>query len=222
MAEAASESDAGWPLGTGNPAADGMISPPDLVPAIRDAAPRLGAVRLVAIDGPSGSGKTVFAHALVAALRADGLVTALVPTDDFATWDEPVQWWPRLVDGVLEPMRRGESGRYRRVEWPGGEPVLGSWVDVVPPEVLVLEGVSSARRAVAGSLSLAVWLELPDAAARLEAAVARDGAATRPHLRRWQAFEDRWFAADDTRSRVDAVIVRTPELLPPDAANSAE
>ena len=183
-----------------------MAEAGDLVPRIRAAAPLLGPVRLVAVDGPSGSGKTVFARALVAALRADGARTALVPTDDFATWDEPVQWWPRLVDGVLEPLRRGEPGQYQRVEWPDGEPVLGAWVDVEVPEVLVLEGVSSARQPVAEALSLAVWVELPDAATRLDRAVARDGAGTRPHLQRWQEFERRWFAADATRSRADVLI----------------
>ena len=47
--------------------------------------PRLGAVRLIAIDGPSGAGKTVIAARLAADLRAEGVPTALVPTDHFAT-----------------------------------------------------------------------------------------------------------------------------------------
>ncbi|WP_450104035.1 uridine kinase family protein [Saccharopolyspora rosea] len=179
-----------------------------LVERIRTAPPRLGAVRVVAVDGPSGSGKTVFARELAGALRASGSDVAVVPTDDFAIWDEPVQWWPRLVSGVLEPLRRGEPGRYRRVEWPDGEPVPGEWVTVDPPEVLVLEGVSAARRSAAGSLSLVVWVEVPDPALRLERAVARDGESTRPFLRRWQEFERDWFAADGTRSRADVRVHR--------------
>ncbi|GAA4863607.1 hypothetical protein [Saccharopolyspora cebuensis] len=171
---------------------------------VRAAPPRLGGVRLVAVDGPSGSGKTVFARRLVAELT--GLAVALVPTDDFATWDDPVDWWPRLATGVLDPLRRGEPGGYRRIEWPDGRPRPGARVAVPVPDVLVVEGMSAARREVAPELSLTIWVELPDPALRLERAVARDGEQTRAELRRWQHFEHRWFPTDDTRTRADLVI----------------
>lgn len=170
---------------------------------VRAAAPRLGGVRLVAVDGPSGAGKSTFADALVAELAADGTTVRLVRTDDFATWDEPVEWWPRLVEGVLEPLRGNRRGRYRRVEWPDGRPVLGAVVEVDVPEVLVVEGVSSARRVVSDSLSVVVWIEGPDATLRLQRAVAREGEANREHLRRWQEFECAWFVEDDTPARAD-------------------
>ncbi|WP_420810214.1 uridine kinase family protein [Halopolyspora algeriensis] len=170
------------------------------------APPRLGAVRLVAVDGPSGSGKSTVADALVAELAGRGTDVRLVRTDDFATWDAPVQWWPRLVEGVLDPLSRGERGRYRRVEWPRGEPVAGATVDVEVPEVLLVEGVSAARRSIAELLSLAVWVEFADESQRLERAVTREGEASRPHLRRWQEFEREWFGTDGTRSRADVVL----------------
>ncbi len=178
----------------------------DLVERVRAARPLLGPVKLVAVDGPSGSGKTCFAQQLLAALTGAGMRATVVPTDDFATWDEPVQWWPRLVSGVLEPLRRGRPGGYRRIEWPDGEPVLGAHVTVPVPEVLVLEGVSAARREISDRVSVAVWVEEPDPALRLERAVRRDGPRTRPHLQRWQEFERSWFAADGTRARADVVV----------------
>jgi hypothetical protein len=48
---------------------------------------------------------------------------------------------------------------------------------------------------------------VPDAGERLRRAVARDGEASRAHLRRWQAFERGWFAVDDTKSRADRVVL---------------
>lgn len=174
-----------------------------IVERVRAAPPRLGGVRLVAVDGPSGAGKSTFAAALVARLGEDA---RLISTDDFATWDDPVRWWPELAEGVLEPLRRGERGRYRRVEWPRGEPVPGALVEVPVPDVLVVEGVSAARSSVAELVSLTVWVELPGEARRLERAVARDGAAARPHLRRWQEFERTWFTTDGTRDRADVVV----------------
>lgn len=174
-----------------------------LVARVQVVPPRLGSVRLVALDGPSGSGKSTLADALVAGLRCAGLDVALVRTDYFATWDEPVQWWPRLVDGVLMPLAQGVAGRYRCTEWPEGRPVLGDWVDVDVPDVLVCEGVSAARRSISDQLSLAIWVELPDSAQRRERAVERDGEQVRGELRRWQRFEQLWFAIDDTRNRAD-------------------
>ncbi|SDD85946.1 uridine kinase family protein [Actinokineospora iranica] len=165
---------------------------------------RLGAVRLVAVDGPSGSGKSTFAAALVTAL---GERAAVVSTDDFATWDDPVAWWPRLVSGVLAPLREGVPGRYQRTRWLDGTPAPGEWVDVAVPAVLVVEGVSAGRRSVGPLLSRLFWCELPDPAARLARSVARDGERSRAVLTRWQAFEAGWFAVDGTRERASAHVV---------------
>ena len=175
----------------------------EVLDAILAAPPRLGAVRLVAIDGPSGSGKSTLASAITAELGAGVVV---VPTDHFATWTDPVSWWPRLVEGVLTPLARGDAGRYQRTDWSGGTPRPGEWVDVGRPAVLVVEGVSSGRRSVRPELSALVWVELAPAAARLERSVARDGASTRPDFVRWQAFELGWFAVDGTKAAADIVI----------------
>src|SRR5699024_11051528 len=156
-------------------------------------------MEIICIDGPSGSGKTEYADALTARLRGmrgEDADVALVRTDDFATWDRPAAWWPRFREGVLEPLARGRPGGYRRVAWVGGSPTRGAWVDVPVPRILVLEGVTSARRAMtegaaAALVAHAYWIEWggagPEAEARrLERAVARDGEECRRPLRRWQ------------------------------------
>ncbi|MGH3876423.1 MAG: uridine kinase family protein [Actinophytocola sp.] len=160
--------------------------------------PRLGAVTLVAVDGPSGSGKSTLADELAADLDA-----VIIRTDDFATWDDPVAWWPRLRDGVLEPLAAGRPGTYTRTEWIDGVPRPGAVITVNPPKVLLLEGVSAGRRSVRRLLSALVWRELPDHAERLERAVARDGEGSRTPLTAWQRFEDGWFAIDGTKAAAD-------------------
>jgi hypothetical protein len=169
----------------------------DLVTAIHAAPARLGRVKLVAIDGPSGSGKSILARRLHAEL---GSAAALVSTDDFATWDDPVSWWPRLRDGVLTPLAADRPGRYRRVDWSSGAPRPGEMVTVRVPEILILEGVSAGRRSVRDALSLLIWCEEPDPVTRLERAVTRDGEANRAALYNWQLFEIGWFAVDDPRT----------------------
>jgi hypothetical protein len=166
-----------------------------VIDQILAAPPRLGGVRLVAIDGPSGSGKSSLADELLAELPD----AVLVRTDDFATWDDPVAWWPRLVDGVFLPLAQGRPGRYRRTVWSDGRPHPGDEVAVRVPGVLLVEGVSSGRRSIRPRLSYLVWCELSDPAARLARAVARDGEECRQPLLTWQAFEAGWFAVDGTR-----------------------
>ena len=51
-------------------------------------------MKLVAVDGPSGAGKSTVARSL-----AEEMGATVVPTDHFATWDDPVAWWPRLLHG---------------------------------------------------------------------------------------------------------------------------
>ena len=90
----------------------------DLAAEIRSRPARLGKVRLVAIDGPGGAGKTAFAERLSHALGG----ATIVQTDDFASWDDPLGWWPRLEAEVLEPLARGRIARYRAYDWAARKP----------------------------------------------------------------------------------------------------
>lgn len=187
------------------PAPDDLLTA--LVAAVRSAPARLGRSTLVAMDGPSGSGKTTLADRLLAALSAAGESAALVRTDDFATWDHPFDWWPRLEAHVLAPLAAGRTARYLAVDWTSGVAVPRRPVTVPPVDILILEGVSAARRAVADRVSVVIWVEHPDAAVRRERAVARDGETIREPLRAWQAAEDLWFTADGTRGRADLTCI---------------
>jgi uridine kinase len=170
---------------------------------VRGLPPRLGPVRLVAVDGPSGAGKTSFALRLAKHLDAP-----VVHTDDLLDgWDDQFTFWARLERQVLGPLRCGETARYQRYLWHrgrfGGVPVL-----VEPAPVVLLEGVSSARREIRSELSLAVFVAAP-AGLRWERAIARDGddsVAFRAYLERWRAAEDRHFAEDGTAAAADLVI----------------
>jgi uridine kinase len=167
--------------------------------------PRLGAIRLVAIDGHGGAGKTTFAARLARALED----TPILHTDDFASWAEPHQWWPRFEANALQPLARGEPARFRTSSWAlghGGEERV-----VAPAKVMLVEGVSSARLAVADRLTLAVWVEAPWSDS-LRRGVERDGEAARDAWRRWRVEEEAHYAADPTRDRADVVVDGAPTL----------
>jgi uridine kinase len=130
----------------------------------------------------------------------------VVSTDLLATWEHPLDWWPTLEERLLAPLAAGVTAQLPVVEWVSGRPRPGGVITVPPVDVLVLEGVSSGRIAVADRLSALVWIEIADRAARLERAVARDGEEMRRYLAAWQRDEDAHFAADATRQRADVVI----------------
>ncbi|RIV36627.1 hypothetical protein D2L64_19435 [Micromonospora radicis] len=179
---------------------------------------RLGRTRLVAVDGPSGAGKTAFAARL-----ADAFVTVgagrppVVHTDDLLDgWDDQFTFWTRLESSVLAPVRAGRAGAYHRYSWVRRR-FLPAPVPVPVSPVLIVEGVSTARAAAGPDLTLAVFVTAPPPL-RLTRAVARDGPAILPALRRWHAAEAEHFTADGTAARVDLVVDGAP-TLPHDPAH---
>jgi uridine kinase len=173
--------------------------------------PRLGPVRMVAVDGPAGSGKTTFARRLALALERAGATVAEVHTDDLlAGWTDMVSFWPRATEWILDPLTRGEPARYRRYDWVGDR-FEDDWQDIGIPDVLVLEGVTSARAAIRPRLSLSVFVTA-DRELRLARGIERDGEALRPQWERWMVDEDAHFAADATMAGVDLVVDGAPTV----------
>jgi uridine kinase len=175
----------------------------DLSKRIAATEPRLGRTRLVAVDGPSGSGKTSFAARLTRELNAP-----VVHTDDLLDgWADQFTFWDRLEELVLTPLREGRPAEYKRYLWHRGA-FGGTPRRIEPADVVLLEGVSSARRAIRAELSLAVFVCAP-ADLRWKRALERDGGddvAFRAYLERWRRAEDEHFAEDGTAAFADLVV----------------
>ena len=85
----------------------------DLAGTVLATPPRLGPVRLVAVDGPSGAGKTCFAERLAGALDRRGVPAPVVHTDALLDgWDDQITFWPRLEEWVLKPLSRATLAPY--------------------------------------------------------------------------------------------------------------
>jgi uridine kinase len=174
-----------------------------LAALIRSRPALLGPVRLVAIDGPSGAGKTWFAGRLAAALDAP-----VVHTDHLLDgWDDQFTFWARLEEKVLTPLRHGRTAVYRPYLW-DVQRFDGAPIRIEPADVVLMEGVSSARRVIRPELSFAVFVTAPPDL-RWSRTLARDGRddlAFRAYVERWRAAEDRHFAGDATAAQADLVV----------------
>jgi uridine kinase len=164
------------------------------------APPTLGTGRLVCVDGPAGSGKTTLAAAL-----AD-----VVPEAHVVHCDELLQGWrglpglARTVEALVEPLSRGERGRWTRWDW-----LADGWAETHPVEpggLLVLEGVGCWSPRISEVVGFLVWVEA-ESSLRLRRGVARDGEEMRPQWEQWRLDEEALFARLGTRDRADLVVV---------------
>jgi uridine kinase len=171
----------------------------DVIAAIGAAGP-VGIARtvVVAIDGFGGAGKST-----LAARIADELSVTVVHTDDFSSWDNPIDWWPRLLEQVLLPLSHNEVARYQRYDWDARE--LAEWIVVTPGGLVVLEGVTASRLAFRPYLSLTIWVDSP-ADLRLARGLQRDGAEMRGLWLAWMAAENEWAAHENPQARADLTI----------------
>jgi uridine kinase len=157
------------------------------------------AVRLVGVDGCGAAGKTTFAGRLAHAAGA----APIVHTDDFASHDVSIDWWPRMLREVVEPLLAGRAATFTAYDWVHRGP--GPSVTVTPAPIVVIEGVGAIRSAWRDRLSLSVWVEAPRAE-RLRRGLARDGIELAEFWRDWMAAEDAYVEAEDPMTHADLVV----------------
>jgi uridine kinase len=162
-------------------------------------------VRLVAIDGGGGSGKSTFASLLAQHLDD----APVIPMDDFLAWDDLTEYFARFVAQVVEPLLLGRDLRYQQRDWLNDMMGrgLGEFRDVPFRDIVIFEGIGSARRALERVLTYSIWIDAPDDL-RLARGLSRDGHidGMREVWLRFMAAERRFFELEDTAARADAIV----------------
>lgn len=161
-------------------------------------APAGMSTKVIAIDGPGGAGKSTFAARLALALGC----VQIVHTDDFASWDNPIDWWPNLRERVLVPLAVDQPAVYVPSNW--GDDVKGE-VIIQPAEFVILEGVSASREAFQLYLAFAIWIETPRHV-RLQRGLERDGVEARQQWDEWMAAEDLYIARENPAERANLIV----------------
>lgn len=160
---------------------------------------------IIAIDGCGGAGKTTLSERLATRLDAQ-----VIHIDDFASWDNPLNWHDRLIQQVLQPLHANTAARYQRFDWSTNR--LAEWHNVPVQPFVILEGVSSARIAFRKFLSFAIFVDTPSDIC-LQRGLARDGADAAPLWRDWQAAEAAYLVSDAPQDFADLKIDGTQSIL---------
>jgi len=190
---------------------------PDAVEAIRAKRTPAGvAAKIIAVDGHGGAGKTTFAKRLAAELGG----APILQTDDFASWENPLNWWPDLLEKALKPLAAGKPAHFTPTNWggPEKEPLV-----IQPVDFIILEGVSASRETFRPYLTYSIWIDAPRDV-RLSRGLARDlevrvsqglepnDDEARANWERWMAEEDDYIAREKPQEHADQIIPGDQEL----------
>ena len=168
--------------------------------------PKVGDTVFIAIDGQGGSGKSTLAALLSRKLNAQ-----VVRTDDFASWDNPLDWWPLVVERIFMPIKSGaKTLSYPRSEW-WDKHNPGPMMDQPVTNPMILEGVSASRKEFRDYLSLIFFVDTPKELC-LQRGLERD--AETGHTREalismwegWFEAEDRYMERDKPKMYADFVL----------------
>jgi uridine kinase len=149
----------------------------------------------------------------LAELLARQLSAEVLHTNDFASWDNPKNWWPELIERVLEPIAAGATTlSYPRSKWwpdHHPKPVVSQPVT----EVMLLEGSARFGRSFVGIWhSASLWLH-PGRFVSLEVN-ARDAQMGTPKeiANIWEQYyedEENYIQRDDPERYADVVFEGT-------------
>ena len=145
---------------------------------------------IILIDGESGAGKSTLADTMATALRA----TVVRVDDAYPGWGGLESGRDAIIEGVLEPLRRGETGGYRAWNWVVSG--YGDRVTVPAADIVIIEGcgVSTARSRELADCVIWVTAAQEDRRSRRDI---REGGSFREHWNEWDAAVDAHIDRDD-------------------------
>jgi hypothetical protein len=164
--------------------------------------------RIVAVDGRSGSGKTTVTERLRSAVPD----AEVVHTDDIAWWHSRFGWSDLMIQGVLDPLHRGQAVHYQPPAWPSHG--RAGHIDVsAKASLVIIEGVGAARRELTALLDAAVWVQSDFGEAERRAALRHGGdAAAMEQTRDWMIQELPFLAADRPWERTTIIVAGSSDI----------
>jgi uridine kinase len=173
----------------------------DMLDAIRRAERPDGMpTRIVAVDGHGGAGKSSLSEWLSRELDA-----SVIHTDDFASWENPTNWWPEVIERVLEPIRRGATSLSHHRSSFGTDHHPEPVTHLPVTRIMILEGVTALRKEFRPYLAYGIWVDTPREIC-LQRGIERGGENTRKQWEQWMADEDRYIERERPGEHANLVL----------------
>lgn len=171
---------------------------------------------VVGVSGYGGSGKSTLARRLAAALpgavrlRGDDFLDPARSHLRSTDWDGVDR--TRLVEEVLDPLRSGRPGSFRRFDW--GRRALGAPEPLPATDLLVVDVIGLLHPEARPWIDLAVWCDV-DLATASARGMARDARLGRDHVALWHEVwipnERDFDARFAPRAAADALVDAGPD-----------
>lgn len=159
---------------------------------------------IIAIDGPAGSGKTTLADTLSLALSPQMTTTVIHMDGLYPGWDDA--FGPVLTETLLwltQSHKEKKDLHYSTFNWATSE--FDPPHTVASSQLLILEGVGSAQRAIEGQLVTSIWLDL-DPLIGFQRVIERDGQSITTQMQKWLHQQEQHFAIDKTKERCEFIL----------------
>lgn len=151
---------------------------------------------ILTIDGPAGAGKTTLAQEISAAF----------PDSEVIHMDDLYRGWlltlgptlTRELQSILDQLNESEDISYGKFDW--AENKVGYFHSFKTPTLLILEGVGAGQEAIAQSVDISVWVDIPIPVG-LERVLKRDGESIASQMELFLLDQEAYFTAELPQER---------------------
>lgn len=179
----------------------------NLVAALSDlcaGSPTVGKTHIIAIDGPAGAGKTTLAMQISQALTSQFSVEVVHMDDLYNGWDDALgENLTELLSKIIEAQKNSQNYLLPHFDWVANK--YANPRDLKPSQILILEGVGSARAIVRERATTTIWIEV-DRTIGIERVIARDGEEIESHMKQWLIDQEIYFTSDKTRESAQFIL----------------
>ncbi len=178
-----------------------------LVSALNDLygnTPPVGKTHIIAIDGPAGAGKTTLANEIFQAMSTKYSIEVIHMDDLYNGWQDALgDELTALLSSIIDSQKNMNTFKIPIFDWVNYS--FTSVRELKPPQILILEGVGSARSCVREFTMATIWIEV-DRALGIQRVLARDGEEIETHMKQWLIDQEIYFTTDKTRESADFIL----------------
>ena len=149
----------------------------------------------------------------MAQILGEKLHATVVHTDDFASWDNPTEWYKDMIEHIFIPIEKGtKTLTYHLSVWEKGKS-RGKIENQPVTKIMIVEGVGSSRLEFRQYLDFCIFVDVPESIC-VERGVRRDLADT-PYKSEvevkklwieWMEEEEKYFSKHKPIENADAVL----------------